>query len=187
MKVEGAIPRNDCHTSKASGSRIDFHTEFMGNATKPTSSSDKGKGIGLTAIGDIVYRAMYADASTEEEPIVKVGDYEVHINDVDPDNATKIEMFALLSYMDDKGLTDNSGICSFGKMLAYASQAEYNGFCSGIADENAAWSTKRNWIDILNNAKETFLGIVETYGQAINIDKMTLALQKWMKEGGLSL
>ncbi|WP_026499018.1 hypothetical protein [Butyrivibrio sp. WCD2001] len=46
---------------------------------------------------------------SEAEPVVKVGKYEVRINDVDPQNATRMEMFALLSYMDDQGLTDNHG------------------------------------------------------------------------------
>ena len=64
----------------------------------------------------------------EEDPVVKVGKYEVRINDVDPQNATSLEMSALLSYMDDKGLTDNHGMSSYSKMKAYSSQAEYNGF-----------------------------------------------------------
>ena len=41
------------------------------------------------------YIAEYADSSTEKDPVTKVGDYEVRVNDVDPKNATEIEMFAL--------------------------------------------------------------------------------------------
>ena len=78
------------------------------------------------------YIAEYADSSTEKYPIIKVGDYEVRVNDVDPKNATEIEMFALTSYMDDMGLTDNTGMKTFNKMRAYSTQAEYNGFCNFI-------------------------------------------------------
>ena len=153
-----------------------FGDEISGMATSLSESSDKGKRIGITTVGDRGYIAMYADSSTEEDPVVKVGKYEVRINDVDPKNATSLEMFALLSYMDDKGLTDNHGMSSYSKMKAYSSQAEYNGFVNGLEDENLVWSEKRDWISILNNAKETFLNIPETYRQALNIDKMVFSL-----------
>lgn len=155
-----------------------FGDELSGKATSISQSSGEGKRIGITTVGDRGYIAMYADSSTEEDPVVKVGKYEVRINDVDPANATRMEMFALLSYMDDKGLTDNHGMSSYSKMKAYSSQAEYNGFVKGIEDDNLAWTEKRDWISILNNAKETFLKIPETYRQAMNIDKLVFSLLK---------
>ncbi len=151
----------------------------MGSATSLSESSDNGKRIGLTAVGNVGYIAMYADSSTEQDPIVKVGDYEVRIKDVNPNNATKMEMFALLSYMDDKGLTNNTGMKSFNKMTAYSSQAEYNGYCSGIYDENAAWTVERDWIGILGNAKETFFSIPQTYNQGLECEKIIENLKKW--------
>lgn len=151
----------------------------MGSATSLSESSDNGKRIGLTAVGNVGYIAMYADSSTEQDPIVKVGDYEVRIKDVNPNNATKMEMFALLSYMDDKGLTNNTGMKSFNKLTAYSSQAEYNGYCSGIYDENAAWTVERDWIGILGNAKETFFSIPQTYNQGLECEKIIENLKKW--------
>ena len=151
----------------------------MGSATSLSESSDNGKRIGLTAVGNVGYIAMYADSSTEQDPIVKVGDVEVRIKDVNPNNATKMEMFALLSYMDDKGITNNTGMKSFNKMTAYSSQAEYNGYCSGIYDENAAWTVERDWIGILGNAKETFFSIPQTYNQGLECEKIIENLKKW--------
>ncbi len=151
----------------------------MGNATSLSESSDNGKRIGITTVGDRGYIAMYADSSTEQDPIVKVGDYEVRVKDVNPNNATKMEMFALMSYMDDKGLTNNQGMKSFNKMTAYATQAEYNGYCSGISDENAAWTVERDWIGILGNAKETFFSIPQTYNQGLECEKIIENLKKW--------
>ena len=164
---------------KAGHSSSVFDFEFMGNATSPSESSSNGKAIGLTTVGNKGYIATYADSSTEQEPIIKVGDYEVRINDVNPSNATKMEMFALMSYMDDKGLTNNQGMKSFNKMTAYSSQAEYNGYCSGISDENAAWTKQRDWIGILGNAKETFFGNPQTYNQGLECDKIIGNLKKW--------
>lgn len=151
----------------------------IGNATSLSESSDNGKRIGITTVGNRGYIAMYADSSTEQDPIVKVGDVEVRIKDVNPNNATKMEMFALLSYMDDKGITNNTGMKSFNKMTAYSSQAEYNGYCSGIYDENAAWTVERDWIGILGNAKETFFSIPQTYNQGLECEKIIENLKKW--------
>ena len=153
--------------------------EWIGNATSLSESSDNGKKIGVTTVGNIGYIAMYADSSTEQDPIIKVGDYEIRIKDVNPNNATKMEMFALMSYMDDKGLTNNQGMSSFSKMTAYSTQAEYNGYCSGIADENAAWTVERDWIGILGSAKETFLGNSQTYEQGLECEKLIGNLEKW--------
>ncbi len=156
--------------------------ELMGNATTPSELSSNGKPLGLTTVGNQGYVATYADSSTEQDPIIKVGDYEVHVNDVDPRNATKMEMFALMSYMEDKGLINNSGMKSFNKMTAYASQAEYNGYCSGIYDEDAAWTTKRDWTGILENAKGSFMHNPQTYKQGLECENIIDNLRKWSED-----
>ena len=158
-----------------------LNDETIGNATSLSESSDNGKRIGITTVGNVGYIATYADSSTEQDPIVKVGDYEVRINDVDPSNATKMEMFALMSYMDDKGLINNQGMKSFNKMTAFSAQAEYNGYCSGISDENAAWTVEHDWIGILGSAKETFFGNSQTYEQGLVCQKLIGNLEKCNK------
>jgi len=153
--------------------------EAIGNATSLSESSNNGKKIGVTTVGNKGYIAMYADSSTEQEPVVKVGDYEVRVKEVDPHNATKMEMFALMSYLDDQGLTDNQGMKSFNKMTAYSAQAEYNGYCSGISDENAAWTEERDWIAILGNAKESFYKNPQNYEQGLECEKIIDNLRKY--------
>ena len=156
----------------------DFY-ENVGNATTRTISSNNGKKIGVMTIGNQGYIAKYADSSTDADPVIKIGDYEVHVNKVDPKNATEIEMFALTSYMDDKGLTDNTGMTSFNKMRAYSKQAEYNGFVNGIADSENAWSMSRNWISILENAKDSYFKMPETYKQGVDCDRLISSLLGW--------
>lgn len=151
----------------------------IGNATSLSESSNNGEKIGVTAVGDKGYIAMYADSSTEQNPVIKVGDYEVRVKEVNPNNATKMEMFALMSYLDDQGFTNNQGMKSFNKMTAYASQAEYNGYCSGISDENTAWTEERDWIAILGNAKESFYNIPQTYEQGLECEKIIDNLKKY--------
>lgn len=167
------------YSSKSSHTDIGFDTEFMGKATSQTTSSSDGKNIGIMTIGNRGFIAEYADSSTEQDPIIKVGDYEVRVNDVDPKNATEIEMFALTSYMDDKGLTDNTGMKTFNKMRAYSSQAEYNGFCNGIADPMTAWSQNRDWTAILQNAKETYLAMPKAYEHGLKCQNIIDSLVSW--------
>ena len=167
------------YNSKSGYTDTAFDTEFMGKATSRTTSSDNGKNIGIMTIGNRGFIAEYADSSTEQDPIIKVGDYEVRVNDVDPKNATEIEMFALTSYMDDKGLTDNTGMKTFNKMRAYSSQAEYNGFCNGIADPMTAWSQNRDWTAILQNAKETYLAMPKAYEHGLKCQSIIDSLESW--------
>ena len=155
--------------------------ELKGNTATSQENAGNKKPLGLTTVGNQGYVATYADSSTAQDPVIKVGDCEIHVNDVDPRNATKMEMFALMSYMEDKGLIQNRGMKSFNKMTAYASQAEYNGYCNGIYDENAAWTTKRDWTGILENAKGSFMCNSQTYKQGLECENIINNLKKWSK------
>ena len=151
----------------------------MGIATQESTSSSNGKTIGITTAGNTGFLAKYADSSTPAEPIVKVGDYEVRVNDVDPNNATELEMFALMSYMEDVGMIKKHGMASYSKMKAYASQSEYDGVCSDIYDEQAFWDKKQDWFAIIDNAKQTFSGMTETYSQSVECGKLLSYFEKW--------
>lgn len=150
----------------------------VGNATQKTDSSDEGKRVGIIMIGHDVYIASYADSSTPTEPIVKVGDYEISVNDVNPENATEMEMFALLSYLDDTNQTNNKGICSFGKMRAFADFGELSGICTGIKDADAICNKKQNWVEIIKEMKGIFLGNSQTYSQAVDCDNLLYAMSR---------
>lgn len=100
----------------------------MGSATREATGNGDGKNIGVMAIGNQAYLAQYSENSTLANPIVKVGDYEISVNDVDPENATEFEMFALMSHLDKTGQSRNEGMSSFSKMRTYSQQAERNGF-----------------------------------------------------------
>lgn len=56
---------------------------------------------------------MYADFSTEQDPVVKIGDYEARVKEVNPNNAIKMKVFALISYLENQGLMNNQGMKFF--------------------------------------------------------------------------
>lgn len=155
----------------------------VGSATRETTSSNDGKTIGIVTVGNFGYLAKYADSSTPEEPVIKVGDYEIKINEVDPNNATQLEMFAWTSYMEDIGGIEKSGMSSYSEMKAYAVQSQYDGVCSGIYDgadnEDDFWSKKQNWGAIISNAKSSFANIPDTYAQSLECEKMLSYFEKW--------
>ena len=155
----------------------------IGDATREATADGDGKNIGVMTIGNQAYLAQYSKNSTPTNPIVKVGNYEVSVNDVDPENATEIEMFALMSHLDKTGQSKNEGMSSFSKMRTYSQQAERNGFCSGIADANEAWNNKRNWTEIIGNARQTYSKslILEVYALTKNCDNLLDVMQKWIE------
>lgn len=134
--------------------------------------TEDGRAIGVTAVGNIGYVARYADSSTPENPVIKIGDYEVLVNEVDPHNATQLEMFALLSYFDDTNQTNNTGMSSFSKLRSFAEIAEMNGLCEDIKDVNSFYNKTQNWEEIMCAIKKVFLGNPQTYEQALNCDKL---------------
>lgn len=83
-------------------------------AVSIAETEDDGEVLGLTMVPEegqtVTYgmRAMLSDKSTPDNPIVQVVSnlggkkviYNVEVNKVNPNNATQLEMFALLSYTD---------------------------------------------------------------------------------------
>lgn len=155
----------------------------MGSATREATGNGDGKNIGVMAIGNQAYLAQYSENSTLANPIVKVGDYEISVNDVDPENATEFEMFALMSHLDKTGQSRNEGMSSFSKMRTYSQQAERNGFCSGIADASEAWNSKRDWTKIIENAKKTYSQslVPEIYALTKKCVSLLDVMQTWIE------
>ena len=107
--------------------------EFFAGITETSEKTEKkssGKVIGLTTIpyenSNLSYglTARYAADSTEENPIIQVTSnyggktvsYNVNIKEVNPENASQLEMFALCSYADDKGLGKGGTFGSYHKL-----------------------------------------------------------------------
>ena len=136
------------------------------------SSQGTKKPLGLYTEGDQVYIVTYADTSTDEDPIIRIGGKEYAINDIDPRNATRAELCALESYMNDTGMIPKTGrMRSYSRIGAYA----YNANGGQLSD------TKRyDWLELLEQARNTFLGNPATYGQAEDCDLLSGFLNMWL-------
>ncbi len=162
--------------------------EFYGSisfAAQETDEQNDSKVIGLTMIPygntNVSYgmKAQYGASSTAEDPVIQVTSnydgktvsYNVHINEIDPRNASQLEMFALLSYADDQGISDGGTFGSYQQMKVYADNARMNGYWEGNEDLDSFVNAKHDWITMMTRMQDDYskAGI---YSQFLNCQKL---------------
>ena len=102
-------------------------------------------------------QARYAPHSTTDNPIVRVtvkdGDerisYDVKVFDVDPRNASQLEIFALMSYADDQGISRSGNMGSYRQLQMYADNAQQNGYWEGNGSLEDFVGNKQNWTQMM--------------------------------------
>lgn len=154
-------------------------TEQTGKAGKFNFEKRAHKVIGLTTVISknsmmgYTVTAAYAEDSTKENPVVqlttnyggKKSTYKVTINELNPKNATRMEMFALCSYADAEGLVERSTFGSWSTLTAVQEMAVHNGFidqqtgtCDGLNDfltERLDWENMSQKVaDLLFECKD---------------------------------
>lgn len=150
-------------SGKAQGS------DFMGvmsAASKQVEKQEDGNVLGISMIkepGANVFwgmKAKYASCSTSNNPIIyvetnyggKTVSYNINVNEIDPSNASRLEMFALCSYADDIGIGDNSTFGTFSTLRTYEDMANHNGYINSDTGSLSALdlfqNEKLNWIDM---------------------------------------
>lgn len=151
----------------------------------PQTQQQKVKVLGITMMADsksnMAYglRAQYATTATEEEPIIEIvsnygGErttYEVQVRQVNPRNATMLEMFALCSYADEKMVTEGSAFGSFRELKNYVSVAGNQKLGHKTQTYEEFLQEKQNWEAIVNYMKEEFLeaGIYYQYQSCLQL------------------
>ena len=77
---------------------------------------------------------------------------------LDPNNATKLEMFALCSYADQMGMGDKSTFGTYQTLLGFEKMSIHNGFFNGKVVEEPAWdmfiSAKLDWENAFYKVKD---------------------------------
>lgn len=160
-----------------------------GSIRQAAGSSESGI-LGLTTIpgkGNMSYGviAKYAEDSTENDPIIRVSTYEdgervsydIHVNQVNPENATQFEMFALCCYMDDKGITDGGTFGSYTRLRECAYDAAQEGSFADLL--NAANVDKKlNWLSMLKDMSAKYLESPVSYALGLSGKALAAALEK---------
>jgi hypothetical protein len=178
---------------KTGNNKIDDFYKDLSSASEKSTSHAVGDALALTAIpyNDSLSYGMLAfnsDRSTEEDPIIKISCnyggqqryYDVHVNEVDPRNASAVEMFALCSYMDEEGITDGGTFGSYAKLHAMGSNASMiNGFID--LDDSSNYNVKVDWIKMLKEMASEYLKTPETYAQSLAANKLADELMDYIK------
>lgn len=96
----------------------------------------------------------YSDDSTINDPIMctRAGE-KIHINNIDPSNASQLEMQMYCAHLDAIGMGTNNKFGTYQDLKTVRMSSEINGFVpkSGLQISNLLFkSKKRNWIDLTN-------------------------------------
>ena len=126
-------------------------------------------GIAFLNVGNGVsygLSAFYAPNSTAENPIIKVEitngknhveTYEININEINPSNATGIEMFALCNYADSIGKGTSSTFGSWNTLKNFAFNAQEMGEFNIAGSVEEFISLKQDWSKMAENMTSTYM------------------------------
>ncbi len=174
LVTEGYTEKGNYYSSER-GEFTDYQELYRAMTTsssvdKTNSSSvtisdieDRGEFLGLTMVPEegqnITYgvRALLSDSSTSDNPIVQVVSnlggkktiYNVEVNKVNPNNATQLEMFALLSYTDKLGITEGGTFGSHQQLEVYGGNASSIGYCKSLSGEETFLNERFDWTSIM--------------------------------------
>ena len=119
------------------------------------------------------FDAVYADDSTAENPIVEVRmrdkdgvvkTVKVNVNQVDPTNATQLEMFALLIHQDKQGNADGTLMQSYNDLIYRAQNSTFGDMRAKNMQDFMSW--RQNWRNLTLASSEYSLPIEEAMKQA---------------------
>ena len=133
-------------------------------------TEDEGEFLGLTMVPEegqsVTYgmRAMLSEKSTPDNPIVQVVSnlggkkviYNVEVNKVNPNNATQLEMFALLSYTDKMGITDGGTFGSHQQLEVYGGNASSIGYCGSLSGADVFLNERFDWTAIMEKMVQVY-------------------------------
>lgn len=140
-------------------------------AVSIAETEDEGEFLGLTMVPEegqsVTYgmRAMLSVQSTPNNPIVQVVSnlggkkviYNVEVNKVNPNDATQLEMFALLSYTDKMGITDGGTFGSHQQLEVYSGNASSIGYCGSLSGTDVFLDKKFDWTSIMEKMVQVYM------------------------------
>lgn len=173
----------------AENAEIDEFYDNLSSAVEKSETGTRGDVLGLTMLpysDNMSYgmAAFYSEESTSADPIIRVSSnyggerryYNVHVNEVDPRNASQLEMFALSCYQDDQGITDGGTYGSFARMKAYAGNAADEGYSMDLQNPKNVYE-KMDWVEMLEQMAQDYLKNPKTYAQYMDCKKLSVSFK----------
>ena len=129
-------------------------------------------GFGGTDDG-MSFDAIYADDSTPENPVIEVRmrdkdggvkTVKVNVNQVDPTNATQLEMLALLCHQDKQGSAGGALMQSYHDLIYRAQNSTKGDMSAKNMQDFMSW--RQNWRDLAMASSEYSMPVEEAMKQA---------------------
>ena len=161
---------NEEYETSIVSDETEVYTAKQTGAVSIAETEDGGEFLGLTMVPEegqsVTYgmRAMLSEKSTPDNPIVQVVSnlggkkviYNVEVNRVNPNNATQLEMFALLSYTDKMGITDGGTFGSHQQLEVYGGNASSIGYCGSLSGEDVFLNERFDWASIMERMVQVY-------------------------------
>lgn len=140
-----------------------FKESLVEQSSKQVDIQEEGDVIGIAMIKEPNInqfwgmKAKFALNSTEENPVINVETnyggksvaFNISINDIDSQNASQLEIFALSSYADEVGIGDKSKFGTYQTLKNFQEMSIHNGYFDGDSQTNSTWeqfvNNKINW------------------------------------------
>lgn len=184
LNCEMKKPEPRTQYEKSCNERVNEFYEDLTDAAEKSKSHAVGNTLSLTTIPysetmSYGMAAFHSDKSTVNDPIIKIscnygGEqryYDVHVNEVNPHNASAIEMFAVCAYLDEQGVTDKGTFGSYNKIKVYGQNASDSGEFLDLQD-SGNYNIPVDWIKMLREMAQLYLENSRTYEQSLDASKL---------------
>lgn len=123
--------------------------------------------------------AKYADNYSEDNPVIKVTvqrpngveEYNINIHDINPRNATEIEMFALCNYADATGKGTGGTFGSWQTLNYYRDNASHNGYFMQTNGMDSFKSVRQDWMAMVQMMMKDYMN-AGLYKQSLDGEKL---------------
>lgn len=148
--------------------------------------SDESRMLGIGFLRDsatgISYgmSASYAKDYSKDNPVIEVSvtkgqnnieKYYINIKEVNPANATEIEMFALCNYADANGMGTGGTFGSWQTLNYYRRNADFNGNFVLTDTTDLCFTFRQNWISMVSSLMQVYNG-AGLYEQGLDGNKL---------------
>lgn len=137
--------------------------------------------------------AKYAEDSAPGDPVIQVAlmtsgepeEHYIHVNQVNPENATEIEMFALCNYMDATGQGTDEKFGTWQTLNYFRQNAGYNGYFKLSSRTDVCDTLRQDWLAMVirMNADYERAGLERQAGDGSALVQMLSGGKERTREG----
>ncbi len=131
-------------------------------------------------------KAEYADNYSADNPVIKVTvqtlhgaeEYHINVREINPGNASEIEMFALCNYADATGQGTGGAFGSWQTLKYYSDNAVHNGYFESSDTTELFQSLKQDWTSMVKSMIGDYMN-GGLYKQALDGNKLLDIFKRW--------